>query len=248
MAGEDIANDPPGGWDGNKEPVVRRYRRGGFTMIEILVAIGVIATLTALLFLGFKYVGKSSRDNLTHTNLQNLRSMLTEYETAGGTMDKLEAGYFEPPNPKTPDFPDNLTIQAPTGAVVEDMPARNGPTINQTRVVMGLLLAVPSNQKVLDSLPPDSVSRNASGVVLLDGFRNPILFVPRRGMAGVNLQKTGQGKFDKPNQTIVSPGSKVIKAATSATPAILEGKAFFASAGEDNDFSQGDDNHYSFEQ
>jgi prepilin-type N-terminal cleavage/methylation domain-containing protein len=229
---------------GNKEPHVRRNRRG-FTMIEILVAIGIIATLTALLFLGFKYVSKSSRDNQTHVVLQNLRGMLTEYTTSGGSIDKLEDGYREPPNPATSDFPATLTIKAPSGSVAEDMPTRNAPAINQTRIVMNRILAVPSNQKILDSLPPDTVSRNATGIVLLDGYRNPIIFVPRRGMTGVNLVKTGAGTFDKANQTIASPGAKVI---TAGTPNIIEGVPFFASAGEDNDFSSGDDNHYSYEQ
>ena len=68
---------------------------------------------------------------------------------------------------------------------------------------------------------------------------------PRRGMAGVNLQKTAAGAFDKPNQTIVSPGPRQV---APGPPPVFEGKAFFASAGEDGDFSQGDDNHYSFEQ
>jgi len=223
---------------------VRRYRRG-FTMIEILVAIGIIATLTALLFLGFKYVSNSSRTNLTHTNLQTLRSMLTEYTTSGGSLDRLEDGYREPPNPATADFPATLTIKAPSGSVADEMPARNSPAIDQTRVVMNRILAVPSNQKVLDSLPPESVWRTGSGVVLLDGDRNPIIFVPRRGMAGVNLQKTSGATFDKPNQTVASPGARVV---TAGTPDIVEGSPFFASAGEDHDFSSGDDNHYSFEQ
>jgi prepilin-type N-terminal cleavage/methylation domain-containing protein len=223
---------------------VRRYRRG-FTMIEILVAVGIIATLTALLFLGFKYVSKSSRDNLTHTTLQNLRGMLTEYTASGGSMDRLEDGYREPPNPATADFPATLTIKAPVGSVAAEMPTRNAPAVDQTRAVMNRILAVPSNQKVLDSLPPDSVWRTAKGVVLLDGYRNPIIFVPRRGMAGVNLQKTGQTTFDKTNQTVASPGARVV---TPGTPDIVEGSPFFASAGEDDDFSSGDDNHYSFEQ
>jgi type II secretory pathway pseudopilin PulG len=215
-------------------------------MIEILVVIGIIAALTAMLFLGFKYVGKSSRDNQTHVALQNLRGMLTEYTTSGGSMDKLEEGYREPPNPATPDFPATLTIKAPSGTMAEDQPLRNtAAAVNQTRIVMNRILAVPSNQKVLDGLPPDTVSRDATGVVLLDGYRNPIIFVPRRGMTGVNLVKTGQGTFDKPNQTVASPGAKTI---TAGTPAIVEGVPFFASAGEDNDFSQGDDNHYSYEQ
>src|SRR5258706_12580182 len=149
---------------GNKEPHVRRNRRG-FTMIEILVAVGIIATLTALLFLGFKYVGKSSRDNLTHTALQNLRGMLTEYETSVGSLDKLErlydpsqySGAALPPDfkPASPDFPALFTILAPedripsrTTSVAEDMPARNGPAILKTRLVMNQLLSIPSNQKI----------------------------------------------------------------------------------------------------
>jgi len=214
-------------------------------MIEILVAVGIIATLTALLFLGFKYVSNSSRANLTHTNLQNLRSMLTEYTSSGGSIDRLEDGYREPPNPATADFPATLTIKAPSGSVADDMPSRNSPAVDQTRVVMNRILAVPSNQKVLDSLPPDSVWRTGNGVVLLDGYRNPIIFVPRRGLAGVNLQRTGTGTFDKTNQTVASPGARIV---TSGTPDIVEGSPFFASAGEDNDFSSGDDNHYSYEQ
>jgi type II secretory pathway pseudopilin PulG len=217
-------------------------------MIEILVVIGIIAALTAMLFLGFKYVGKSSKDNLTHTALQNLRGMLTEYETSGGSMDRLEDGYRQPPNTATADFPATLTIKAPAGAVSEDMPSRNAPAIQQTRRVMSLILAVPSNQKIIDSLPPDSVWRTTGptgGVVLLDGYRNPILFVPRRGMAGVNLVKTGAGTFANANQTIVSPGAKQV---LPGPPPVLEGRPFFASAGEDADFSLGDDNHYSYEQ
>jgi hypothetical protein len=204
-----------------------------------------------MLFLGFKYVGKSSRENLTQTALQNLRGMLTEYETSGGSMDRLEDGYRQPPNTATADFPATLTIKAPSGSVAEDGPSRNAAAIKQTRLVMNQILAVPSNQKVLDSLPPDSVWRttSASGgveVVLLDGFRNPILFVPRRGMRGVNMVKTGPGTFSKPNQTIVSPGAKTVSGVGSS--AVLEGRPFFASAGEDADFSLGDDNHYSYEQ
>jgi len=98
-------------------------------MIEILVAIGIIATLTALLFLGFKYVSKSSRANQTHVALQNLRGMLTEYTTSGGSIDKLEDGYREPPNSSTPDFPATLTIKAPIGSVADDMPTRDAPAV-----------------------------------------------------------------------------------------------------------------------
>jgi len=99
---------------------------------------------------------------------------------------------------------------------------------------MARLLAVPSNKKVLDSLPPDQVWRTGNDVILLDGFRNPIIYVPRRGLTRVNLGAIGENKYPQAtqNQTIAPAG----------------GQPFFASAGEDGDFSKGDDNHYSYEQ
>jgi prepilin-type N-terminal cleavage/methylation domain-containing protein len=228
FAGQDIANDPTAI---TEELSVRRTRRG-FTLIEILVVIGIIAALIAMLFLGFKYVGKSSRDNMSHTMLQNMRSMLTEYTTSGGTIDKLEDIYSP-----------NYSVTAPTGSMEEGQTLRdNSIAVNQTRTVMARLLAVPSNKKVLDSLPPDQVWRTGNGVVLLDGFHNPILYVPRRGLTGVNLGKTGEQSFSNTNQTVVSPGARNLGSN------VREGQPFFASAGEDGDFSKGDDNHYSYEQ
>ena len=216
---------------------MRRTRRG-FTLIEILVVMGIIAVLMAILFLGFKYVGGSSRNNLTHSMLQNLRGMLTEYTTSGGNLDKLEDIYAPKDSVPTP------------GSVAEGGSDRDAPAVNQTRIIMARLLAIPSNKKVLDSLPADHVWRSGNDVVLLDGFRNPIIYVPRRGLVGVNLGYSGTDKSQKPiysnpTQTIASPGAKLLG---KGPPPIMLGQPFFASAGEDGDFSKGDDNHYSYEQ
>ena len=225
---------------------MKRTRRG-FTLIEILVVIGIIGVLMAILFLGFGYVSKSSRDNVTHSMLQNLRGMLTEYTASGGDLDKLEDLYSSSTPPYSVDAP-----QLPGGSsVAEGMPARNTPAIKMTRVVMARLLAIPSNKKIVDSLPADQVWRTSTGlatqdVVLLDGFRNPIIYVPRGGLRGVNLGKTGEQSYSKPKQTILSPGARTISG--TGSNAVRQGQPFFASAGADADFAKGDDNHYSFEQ
>jgi hypothetical protein len=91
--------------------------------------------------------------------------------------------------------------------------------------------------------------------VVADGSHNPIWFAPITGLGveqtsirtgnGVNLQANGNGGYARANQTIVPPGSQT---KTVSGETIKLGRPFFGSAGEDSDFSKGDDNHYSFEQ
>ncbi|MDB5323878.1 MAG: hypothetical protein JWN40_5509 [Phycisphaerales bacterium] len=302
---------PPAVGSGNKEPHVRLNRRG-FTMIEILVAVGIIAALTAMLFLGFKYVSQSSRGNLSHTTLQNLRGMLTEYEQTGGRMDDLNAIYadlVDSANVPTP-LPAVPTPPVPSplaGSIAEDGRERFGEGTIRTQRVIRRLMAVPSVKAIVEGLPPDAQLRvqfqagttylpgdevivvpNKNVIdfyvcktltksappgaawqhmgltgeppihhtpVIADGYRNPIWFAPITGLGvepmssrsanGVNLQANGNGTYASPNQTILSPGW--LKKTVNGTQ-IKIGRPFFASAGEDADFSKGDDNHYSFEQ
>jgi type II secretory pathway pseudopilin PulG len=131
-------------------------------MIEILVVIGIIAALTAMLFLGFKHVSKSGRDNQTHVALQNLRGMLTEYETGGGRMDDLNAIYadivdsasVQMPLPAAPTPPLLTPLRSP---VSEDGKERFGEGTIRTQRVMRRLKAVPSVKSIVDNLPPDAV-------------------------------------------------------------------------------------------
>lgn len=220
----------------------RRRDRAGFTLVEVLIAIAVIAILTAMIFLGFRYVGATSRANATHVTLQTLKSMMAEYEASGASVDKLEDLYRQPP-PPLKYFPLPLQIQAQLGSVGEAGPERNSPLVDRTRMVMSRLLGVPNNRKVFDALPPENVWRTTGtngGVVLLDSFHNPIIFVPSAGMAGVNLNPKGDGTYQNTNYVVLSTGNM-------APGGTNVGRPFFASAGEDGDFSKGDDNVYSFE-
>jgi hypothetical protein len=114
---------------------------------------------------------------------------------------------------------------------------RQNKVVLKTRLVMARLLAVPSNRAVLDSLPPDTVERTADGVILLDAHRNPIIYVPGRGITHVNLQKRSSSNqeqiYEKPNQTIANPDGR---------------HGFWLSAGLDARFDHGDDNQSSLDQ
>lgn len=221
-------------------------KRRGFTMIEVLVAVAVIAGLTALLFLGFKYVSHSTRGEATGATLQTLKGMLTEYEASVGSVDKLEGLYDStryvtaplPPDfkPAPPEFPADFQVRAPIASVAADSSGtgRNDKVIKKTRVLMSRLLAVPSNQKVLETLPPSTVDRNADGPILLDSHGNPIIYVPSRGITGVNLGKVSPGK-GKNGSDYTNPLSTVTN----------NGRGFWLSAGEDARFDQGDDNESS---
>jgi len=158
-----------GRWRGNGplEGASRVRRRGlqrrrtGFTLVEVLIAIAVIAILTAMIFLGFRYVGASSRANATHVNLQNLRGMLAEYEASGGRMDDLNAIYadlvdsanVQTPLPAVPTPPLPSPIQ---GSVGEGGRERFGEGTIRTQRVMRRLLGVPSVKSAFNALPPDA--------------------------------------------------------------------------------------------
>src|SRR2546421_10533223 len=73
----DIANN------GNGTMKRPSYRNSGFTLIEILVVIGIILVLIGIVFVALKHVSRSATENATKIDLQNLQSMLAELENAG---------------------------------------------------------------------------------------------------------------------------------------------------------------------
>jgi len=104
--------------------------------------------------------------------------------------------------------------------------------------VMAVLVSMAGNRAILDKLPAEKTWKpdGSSGPpMLLDGWQNPIIFVPTGGMAWVNSSGvivrmvTGAGVFATNGETVRQGFG-----------------GFFASAGPDGDFSTGDDNVYSF--
>lgn len=57
------------------------HSRGGFTLIEILVVITIIAILTASGMVAYIQIGKNARDARRKSDLEQLRSALVLYRT-----------------------------------------------------------------------------------------------------------------------------------------------------------------------
>lgn len=53
--------------------------RAGFTLVELLIVISIIATLAVIGFLAFSQVGKKARDGKRQSDLQSIRSALQHY-------------------------------------------------------------------------------------------------------------------------------------------------------------------------
>jgi hypothetical protein len=90
--------------------------------------------------------------------------------------------------------PESFNVDDPrVGANVD--PRRNGQAVLNTAIVIREFSRVPGVKKILSQLPADSmmnVYEDAArkiliGAVLLDAWRNPIIFVPTAGFQGVCL-------------------------------------------------------------
>jgi prepilin-type N-terminal cleavage/methylation domain-containing protein len=133
---------------------------------------------------------------------------------------------------------DDLTVGTGAGAYTSSYPS------NLTQGIMTQLAALPNNAKTLAGLPSGSTATNAqfqpSSPVILDGWNNPIIFVPVGGLQGVYVNIVVNGVNPTTGQRQAPSGTP------SGTITSPDGRPFWASAGPDGDFVRGDDNIYSF--
>lgn len=231
--------------------ILGRARRG-FTMVEILTAVAIIAILASMLLLGFKYVGASSKAKKTQVRLETLRNMLHEFEIKGGKMQMIDDLY-------PPTVVKGWTIGAsellPKGNMSEEVGRRTSDAyakaaLDRTAFVMRLLMSVPESKALLDSMPAEArmtwtLPDGSSQVpILLDAWDNPILYGPRRRSPVPSPPGSTPALSDKPtNKDLLWGFTGMSSPAANYQPA--DGKGSWVSAGPDEDFSLGDDNLYS---
>lgn len=226
-------------------------RQRAFTLVELVVVMGIILILVGLAMVGMRTLDKSAKEKSTKAALETAKSMLAELQTTGGIGD-VTAIYSALSPANQIKQPDKVTLSDYEGGVSTSR--YKSDAVKWTQQVMFRLLAIPANKAVLQKLPAERLLRKPgngpaitpemqmlSGEIypplLLDGWGNPIIFVPWDGLSEVKIGSVVDNRV-KSNE-VVTPSTDPDKFTT--------GRPFWASAGPDGDFSTGDDNIYSFE-
>lgn len=218
-------------------------RRSGFTLIEILVVIGIILVLIGMLVVGYNQLDRSTAGRSTRTTLENMGALSDELESEVGP------GYLEGTNVPPALFMTGISVTQPGD--VNPGQAPHDAEAKKFANVIKQLMRSSKNKASIAGIPTKQLfGKDSAGVVvnppgILDAWSNPIIFVPSGGLTGVSLAQGPNGNGTM--YTIRSSG--VYPEPLSNQNKVLgpKDRPFFASAGQDGDFSKGDDNVYSFE-
>lgn len=254
----------------HEHPITHRQRaasrrRAGFTLLELLTVIGVMLVLMAIAIIGYTHVSRSTAIKSTSVDLENAKSFLAEYEQSmplstlpappSSALTRNALNAFD----VTPDF----GSQPQTGS--ND---RYGQAVKYTIEIMGQLVRFPHNKQVIAQLPAKKLLTYVDGTTLaipapagmpkfpappqpqyclLDAWGNPIIYVPASGLNVMinNAPSNAYGGQGEGKQYIVR--SSGIYPATQLPPLGAKDRPFWASAGPDGNFQNGDDNMYSFQ-
>jgi prepilin-type N-terminal cleavage/methylation domain-containing protein len=262
----------------------------GFTLVELLVVIGIILILIGLFFAGAKIVTAQAKERDTRTALETCKTMFANYQQATH-LSRLPPGiatYVGSPWAIAPGYSWTTSQEpVPTGVLTPNPPT-NVQIVMDTALVMYAIEAIPDNQKIINNLPaskvtnvsiliqgspgagPGSPPLNVSVPLILDGYGNPIMFVPGGGLGISSPPSAGPTSLvwlDGANAGIITSTGPITTSSnpyilTKYTPATLTlaNQPFFVSAGPDGSLDNShpnptnpsdtsastDDNIYSF--
>ncbi len=215
--------------------------RKAFTTVELLVVIGILILLIAVVVVGLGRLAGGARTQATGLAMETLKSMLEEYQAtqkprSSAIVNLTDGIYPPPPRPPLP-APGDVSAEAYETGAEQPQYGRRGEAVTLTREVMKRLLTVAGNRQKVERLPSNSVMDYDGVPIVLDGWGNPIIFVPPEGLQ------------------IENSASVLLRLITAGGE-----RPFFASAGEDGRFQDrrvgvpdqqvlaaSDDNIYSFE-
>ncbi len=272
-------------------PLGSPRRAKAFTLIEILVVIGIILVLIGLFFVGGKVITGQAKERDTRTTLDICKTLFENYRTAthltrpppagsGGTMAITTANISAngPGNSITTSRFWTVGQEVAPGTLSNDPNDYNTPmkvsampqALINTALVMYALKSLPENAAILNNIPAGktlnvsiallSTGRGVSNIftvpLLLDGWGNPILFVPGGGLGLATasvvapaLPPTGVVWMDTTTYGIVTSAGVVTNVSTATPPLVsydaanppsgtmMTNQPFFVSAGPDGSFN-----------